>query len=482
LFSKSNIRQLLLNSFSYEPTNCQLSLIDMLAGFILSTERYPLFVLKGYAGTGKTTIVSALVNLLPTLKLNSVLLAPTGKAAKVLANYSKKQAFTIHKKIYRILVSKDGQASFSLHENKHKNTIFIIDEASMISNDSSQADLSLFTARNILDDLIQYVYNGDNCKLLLIGDTAQLPPVKLDISPALDTAYLKRRYDISADTIELDEVVRQSQDSGILENATLLRKIINQSGRQSIKFKTTKSFDFFRINGSELQEALETAYSASGTENSIIICRTNKVANQYNQQIRNRILLRESELSAGDLMMVVKNNYYWLADDSKAGFIANGDSIEIKKIIRYDEIYGFRFAKVVIGMIDYKEEPDLELYILLDTLSSETPALSNEDSKKLYDEIGKDYEHLSSKRERLEKIKSNPFFNALQVKFAYALTCHKSQGGQWNTVFVEQGYLKEEMINNEYFRWLYTAITRASNTLYLVNFSDHFFQLKKPGQ
>ncbi len=475
MLSKNDIKKLLLTKFSYEPTTCQSNLIDMLADFIIKKEHQSVFVLKGYAGTGKTTIVSALVNTLPILKLRSVLLAPTGKAAKVLANYSKKQAFTIHKKIYRITTSKEGFVNFTLQENLHVNTIFIVDEASMISNVSSSTEMSLFSVRNILDDLIQYVFNGDNCKLLLIGDTAQLPPVKLSISPALDVNFLNKTYDVRSETIELDEVVRQSQDSGILANATLLRKFINTRKKQKIKFISNKYPDFIRLYGAEMQDAIQSAYSKYGIENTIIICRSNKRANLYNQQIRNIILFRENEIATGDLLMIVRNNYYWLPKESKAGFIANGDTIEIVKILKYEDLYGFRFAKVVVRLIDYANEPDIDVYILLDTLTSDTPSLSNEDNKKLFEEINKDYDHIPNKRERLEKIKNNPFFNALQVKFAYSLTCHKAQGGQWNTVFVEQGYLTDEMLNTEYYRWLYTAITRASNTLYMVNFNDEFF-------
>jgi ATP-dependent exoDNAse (exonuclease V) alpha subunit len=479
LFTKTIIKDLLLKKFPYEPTSCQATLIDMLAEFILKKENHSVFVLKGYAGTGKTTIVSALVNTLPILKLRSVLLAPTGKAAKVLANYSKKQAFTIHKKIYRINTSKEGSVNFTLQENMHINTIFIVDEASMISNDSSSSDNSLFSIRNILDDLIQYVFNGDNCKLLLIGDTAQLPPVKLSLSPALDINYLNKSYDVLSDTIELDEVVRQSQDSGILANATFLRKIINSKKKQKIKFSYLKYKDFIRLEGTDMQDAIQSSYSKNGMENTVIICRSNKRANLYNQQIRNRILFRESEISTGDLLMIVRNNYYWLPKESKAGFIANGDTIEIVKILKYEDLFGFRFAKVVIRLIDYEDEPNLDVYILLDTINSETPSLSGEDNKRLFEEISKDYNYVPDKRSRLEKIKSNPFFNALQVKFAYSLTCHKAQGGQWDTVFVEQGYLTDEMINTEYYRWLYTAITRASNTLYLINFNDDFFEKTK---
>jgi len=477
LSSKADIKELLFTKFPYEPTTCQFNLIDMLADFILKKEKQCVFVLKGYAGTGKTTIVSALVNTLPLLKLKSVLLAPTGKAAKVLANYSNKQAFTIHKKIYRITTSKEGTINFTLQENLFTNTIFIVDEASMISNESvSSGDSNMFSVRNILDDLMQYVFNGDNCKLILIGDTAQLPPVKLAISPALDVNYLNKNYDVSSDTIELVDVVRQSQDSGILANATLLRKVINTKKKQKVKFISPKYKDFIRLNGADFEDAIQSAYSKNGIENTVIICRSNKRANLYNQEIRNRILLRESEIAVGDLLMIVRNNYYWLPKESKAGFIANGDTVEIVKIMKYEDLYGFRFAKVIVRFLDYMNEPDLDVTILLNTLTSETPSLSSEDNKRLYEEISKDYEDIPNKRSRLEKVKNNPFFNALQVKFAYSLTCHKAQGGQWDTVFVEQGYLTDEMINTEYYRWLYTAITRALNTLYLVNFNDEFFE------
>jgi len=446
----------------------------MLADFIMNDEKFSAFVLKGYAGTGKTTIVSALVNILPSLGLKSVLMAPTGKAAKVLANYSKKQAFTIHRKIYLIFTSKDGTVNLTLQENKHINTIFIVDEASMISNEK-QAELSLFSTNHILDDLIQYVFNGDNCKLILIGDTAQLPPVKLNVSPALDIDYLKKKYDLHINTIELNEVVRQSVNSGILINATSLRKVISNKQNRKFRFFINEYRDFVRINPSEFQEAIEIAYSQNNIENSVVICRSNKRANLFNQKIRNRILLKESEISAGDLLMVVKNNYFWLPKESKAGFIANGDTIEIIKIFKYYDMYGFRFAKVMIRLADYPDEGGMIIYILLDTMYAESPWLSAENSRKLYEEISKDYAHISNKKEKLQQIKSSPFYNALQVKFAYALTCHKAQGGQWENVFVEQGYLTEDMINHEYYRWLYTAITRASMKLFLVNFNEDFF-------
>lgn len=479
MLSSKEIKDLLIERFPYEPTTGQLKLIEMLTAFIIKKDKQSVFIIKGYAGTGKTTIVSALVNTLPFLKLKSVLLAPTGKAAKVLANYSKKQAFTIHKKIYRISISKEGFVSFNLQENKHTNTIFIVDEASMISNESSSSENNLFSSRNILDDLFQYVFNGDNCKLILIGDTAQLPPVKLSLSPALNLQYLNRTYDLNAEATELTDVVRQSENSGILFNATLLRKIINQKKNQKIKFVLNKEGDFIRLNGADFEDAIQSAYSNTGIENTVIICRSNKRANLFNQGIRNKILLKDSEIAVGDLLMVVKNNYYWLPKESKVGFIANGDTVEIVKILKYQEIYGFRFAKILVRFLDYEDELNIELHIILNTLSSETPSLSLDENKKLYEEVGKDYDDIANKRQKLEKIKNNPYFNALQVKFAYSLTCHKAQGGQWDTVFVEQGYITDDMINTEYYRWLYTAITRAQSKLYLVNFDDDFFAIKK---
>ncbi|HEY0031535.1 MAG TPA: AAA family ATPase [Bacteroidia bacterium] len=467
---------ILLKNFPFETTSGQKALFDKLSDFILSRNADQIFVLKGYAGTGKTTIVRSLVQSLPALNGKTVLLAPTGRAAKVLSNYTAKQAFTIHKKIYYRKPDSGGGAGFVLQQNLHTDTIFIVDEASMISSSGGLNDYGSFGGGSLLDDLISYVFNGTNCKLILIGDTAQLPPVGLDVSPALDIEFLKASYYFPLNWHELTEVVRQSEDSGILTNATFIRDQIKAKTGSKPSFQLNHFKDIERLGGDELEDALNNAYSKYGAEETMVICRSNKRANIFNQQIRARIRWQENELSAGDYMMVVKNNYFWLPQESKAGFIANGDIVELTSIGKMQEMHGFRFADVRMRMIDYPDEPELETRLLLDTIMSESPALSNEENKRLYESVSADYGDIADKRLRLKKVKEDGFFNALQVKFAYAITCHKAQGGQWPCVFVEQGYLTDEMINTEYLRWLYTAVSRASEKLYLVNFNKDFFE------
>ncbi len=469
--TSSDFCNILIQQFPFETTEGQRKLFTKLSDFIVGKNADQIFVLKGYAGTGKTTIVRSLVQSMPAVNGKTVLLAPTGRAAKVLSNYTKKQAFTIHKKIYFKKPVFDGGFAFILQQNLHGNTIFIVDEASMISNASG-----LSGGNSLLDDLISFVFNGINCKVIFIGDTAQLPPVGLDISPALDIEYLKASYSFQLDSFELTEVVRQTEDSGILSNATLIRTQIKNGQETNPKFILNKFKDVIRIDGTELEDALNEAYSKYDAEDTMVICRSNKRANIFNQQIRARIRWQENELSAGDYMMVVKNNYSWLSDESKAGFIANGDIIQLLRIGAIQEMHGFKFADVRMRMVDYPEEPELDVRLLLDTIMSEAPALSPADNKRLYDSVSADYSDIPDKRLRLKKVKEDAFFNALQVKFAYAITCHKAQGGQWPCVFVEQGYLTEEMINTEYLRWLYTAVSRASEKLFLVNFNKDFFE------
>ena len=464
----------LLKDFSHEPTVKQDSALHMVSKFLLSQNYEELFLLKGYAGTGKTSIVGTLVKNSWKINKNLVLLAPTGRAAKVISNYSNKEAFTIHKKIYYPKSKKGGGISFSLQKNKHKNTIFIVDESSMIPDTSP--DSILFDKGSLLSDLIQYVYSGHQCKLILIGDTAQLPPIKLDISPALDKATLENYFNKKVVTIELDEVVRQEKGSGILWNASCIRESLEDEFYDTFKFEKENFPDIIRpYDGQELMSALEDSYLNSGDEESVFIVRSNKRAFLYNQNIRSRILYKEEELSVGDHLMVVKNNYFWLETTSEAGFIANGDIIEILEIYSIKELYGFKFATVNVKMIDYPRMAAFETVLILDTLSSEIASLSFEDSNKLYQEVLKDYEHETSKYKKFLSVKKNIYFNALQVKFSYAITCHKSQGGQWDTVFVEQPYLPNG-IDKDYLRWLYTAITRAKKKLYLIGFKDDFFR------
>lgn len=472
--TSSEFYSLTKQQFPFQPTIKQNIVLQQLSEFIFSKAPNLLYVLKGYAGTGKTTIVGAIVTNLWKAKKSAVLMAPTGRAAKVISNYSGKEAFTIHKKIYFPKKEKNGGVKFVLQPNKHKNTIFIVDEASMIPDTPGES--KLFENGSLLDDLMQYVYSGHQCKLLLIGDTAQLPPVKLDLSPALDERTLSLNYNKEVTKMELDEVVRQEQDSGILANATVLRETLLNSNFDSFKFDLSDYKDIIRlVDGYEIMDAINDAYSELGKEETAIIVRSNKRANLYNQQIRNRILFNEHELTAGDYLMVVKNNYFWVKPTSEAGFIANGDIIEVLEIFSIQELYGFRFAEVKIRMVDYPKMIPFETVLLLDTITAETPSLPYEDSNRLYQEVMKDFESETSKYKKFLKVKGNKHFNALQVKFSYAITCHKSQGGQWDTVFVEQPYLPNG-IDKEYLRWLYTAVTRAKEKLYLIGFRDEFFE------
>jgi len=467
---------MLLHEFPHSTTAGQEQLMGELAVFLTISwkKSNALFLLKGYAGTGKTTVVKALVNVLPALGKRTVLMAPTGRAAKVMAGYTGKQAHTIHRKIYIAWTNKEGQIEMKLQKNLHRHTLFIVDEASMIQH-AMPVEGQLVASRNLLDDLFAYVQSGENCRLLFIGDAAQLPPVGLDYSPALDAAFLKNAYDLEIDSFELLEVVRQSQESGILVNATHIREEITKKELKLPLFRLGSFPDILRLTGNELEEALNQAYSGAERENNVVICRSNKRANIFNREIRRRILFLDGEITTGDYLMVVKNNYFWLPLESSAGFIANGDIVEITRIRKYEELYGFRFADLTIRFIDYPDEPDLDVKIILDTLGSESAALPQPENNRLFQTIMEDYSELKNRRARVEKVKASPHFNALQVKFAYALTCHKTQGGQWDTVFIDQGYLTEQMLNTEYLRWLYTAVTRATKKMFLVNFQERFF-------
>ncbi len=465
---------ILQKKFPFKPTVKQDIFFKQIAQFITNTNKNEIFLLKGYAGTGKTTVISTIVNNLIEINKKYVLLAPTGRAAKVIANYSNKPAFTIHKKIYFPKKSSSGGVSFALQINKHKNTIFFIDESSMISDVNTES--KLYENGSLLDDLISYVYSGDNCKMILLGDTAQLPPVQLDISPALNVETLSLHYNKEVYSIEFDEVMRQEENSGILYNATELRELLKDVFFDSFKFNLKGFKDIVRLtDGYDIQDTINSAYSNYSIEDTAFIVRSNKRANQYNQQIRSKILDKESELSTGDFLMVVKNNYFWLKDSDEAGFIANGDIIEVLDIRSIKELYGFKFATVKIRMVDYPNQKPYETVLLLDTILSESPSLTFEESNKLYQEVMKDYEG-ESKFKQFQKVKENQYFNALQVKFSYAITCHKSQGGQWNTVFIEQPYLPNG-IDKDYIRWLYTAMTRAKDRLYLIGFKDDSFQV-----
>ena len=463
----------LKKDFGFELTSQQDECLDLLSQFLFDKKDDSVFLLKGYAGTGKTTTLSTLVKNLPKINKKSILAAPTGRAAKVMSNYSRKNAQTIHRKIYYPQKNSKGNVDFVLQENKHKDTVFIIDEASMIPGLPEGADL--FKKGSLLEDLLQYVYSGENCKLILVGDLAQLPPVKSNLSPALDRATLEGQFQMTVIDIQLEEVVRQAQESDVLLNATLIRESINEEKAENFAFDLHKKNDLKRlIDGYEILDAIQDAYDHDGHENTAFIVRSNKRANLYNQQIRSRILQREGEIEPGDYLMVVKNNYFWIKPNSEAGFIANGDIIEVLEIYEMKELYGFRFARTKVRMVDYPQMEAFETMLLLDTIMSKSPSLNYEDNNKLYQEVMKDYADMKSNYKKFLSVKKNPYFNALQVKFSYAITCHKSQGGQWNTVFVEQPYLPNG-VSVEYLRWLYTAITRTKNKLYLIGFKDDFF-------
>ncbi len=459
-------------AFPHEPTAQQTELFGLLHQFLLKDAGDECFILKGYAGTGKTTVLGALVKALTQYNYKSVLLAPTGRAAKVITGYSGRKAYTIHKRIYRKKSALNVDESFAIADNLAVNTLFIIDEASMVSD-----QLSGNNRETLLNDLVKYVYNKKNCKLMLVGDTAQLPPVGSDESPALDEELMKRQFGLAVFSYELTDVLRQQKNSGILDNVTRIRDMIRLEKETMPKIITKGYTDVFRMTGERLEEGLEYAYNKYGNENTLIICRSNKNANLYNKQIRARLLWREEELTGGDQIMVVKNNYFWLQEQegSSTGFIANGDIAKIRKVRRIEDMYGFRFADVQLEFIDYAEDPVLDCKILLDTLYSESPALQPADQKRFYLEAMKDYDHITNKRAKHNELKLNPYYNALQIKFAYAITCHKAQGGQWNAVFVDQGYLTDDMVNTDFLRWFYTACTRATDELFLVNFNDRFY-------
>jgi exodeoxyribonuclease V len=454
------------------PTDDQSSALKKIAGYICDNNNDIIFLMTGYAGTGKTSVISSIVKTLDLLRMRSVLLAPTGRAAKVLASYAGRLAFTIHKKIYRQKSSKDGLGNFSLDRNLHKDTFFIVDEASMVSN--SSGDSSLFGSGRLLDDLIEYVYSGTECKLILVGDTAQLPPVGSTLSPALDPSSLSE-YGFGLISCELKQVVRQSETSGVLMNATRVRLQVAESNLVHPSIDCLNFKDTIRITGEELIDDISTAYGTCGMEGTIIVVNSNKQANRYNQGIRNRIFFREEEISTGDMVMVVKNNYSILDEDEDgAGFIANGDIAEVRKIKKFEERYGFRFADMVLKFPDYNLETEAK--VMMDVLHLDTPALPSDKNKELYQNILADYINIKTRRKQFEAVKKNPYFNALQIKFAYAVTCHKAQGGQWERVFIDQGMFNRNEITIDYLRWFYTALTRSTDKVYLVNFSEDWFK------
>ena len=486
-FLSTKIRE----NFGFSPTDEQSEAINIMGEFLMSRHGMELFLLRGYAGTGKTTLVGALVKTLTQLRQPVVLMAPTGRAAKVFSNYSGCPAYTIHKRIYRQKSITDD-SSFSLNVNLSKHTLFIVDEASMIANDGLSS--SVFGTGRLLDDLIQYVYSGEGCRLMLMGDTAQLPPVGEEESPALSTSLLAS-YGLRVFDTTLTQVMRQLSESGILYNATKIRQHLHTLQSTSLGGVLTQSPlalpvrvgasglsvsfpDVCRITGNELIDSLESSYSRWGADDCMIICRSNKRANIYNQGIRSRILYREEELTSGDRLMIVKNNYHWIERIAREerqpqplSFIANGDIAVVRRVRRTRELYGFRFADVLLRFPDY-DDYELEATVLLDTLHSESPALTRDESNRLFEAVMDDYAHISQKKERYQQLRLDPHFNALQVKYAYAVTCHKAQGGQWSCIYLDQGYLPPDLTAIDYYRWLYTAFTRATEQVYLVNWPE----------
>lgn len=466
--NKQEIKHILTGFLSVTPTPDQDRLMDELATYLLDRERDKVFLLKGYAGTGKTTLISAIVKFLRSVKYKVQLLAPTGRAAKVMSGYAGIPAQTLHKKIYQRVGDESGPGYFTLSENKHSNTFFIIDEASMISNDTA-IYTGFGTSRFILDDIFEYVHNGNNCQLIFCGDTAQLPPVGSSLSPALDPSIIEKNYSTKVYSYELKDVVRQKTTSGILENATQLRKAIF-SPEVNFSQPAFEFDDFRNLNGMEFQEELERAYSQYGEDEVIIVTRSNNKANQYNAYIRSRLLYRENEVEAGDVMMAIKNNYFWTKNYDNKSFIANGESILINRVLRSQEIYGFRFADVEAEIPGLNLDHKIELKILLDAIMTKQASLPQEEIKKLFNAIAEDFTEENNKRGIKNAVLENEFFNALQVKFAYALTAHKSQGGQWAVVFVDAGMMGENDTEQDYYRWLYTAITRATQKVFFINY------------
>ena len=463
------LTQQIKRNFCYQPTEEQEKAIECIADFLFKPENDTLLLLKGYAGTGKTTLIGAVVRTLSEMRAGYVLMASTGRAAKVFSRYSGFSAYTIHKKIYRQKSFSNNLDNFILNDTLHKNTLFIVDEASMISNDGLTG--ASFGSGRLLDDLIEYVYAGQGCSLLIIGDDAQLPPVGEDESPALSAEVL-RGYGLGVTECILTEVIRYSGRNGILSNATMLRERMAADDIYDLPVLTLKGYeDISSIPGSELIEAINSSYNEVGMDETMVICRSNKRAYLYNKGIRNTILYREEELSTGDILMIAKNNYHWTADCKEMDFIANGDIAVVRRVRRTQEMYGFRFADVVLSFPDHNDI-EFELKILLDTLHSDYPSLSKEDSDRLFNAVMEDYSDITNKKERMKKLKEDSFYNALQVKYAYAVTCHKAQGGQWKRIFIDQGYITEDTFTPDYYRWLYTALTRASEKLYLVNWPE----------
>lgn len=458
-----------LRCLPFEANPSQQQAIALLSEFIFDSKDRSVFVLKGYAGTGKSNLISALTIALPSVKWRSVLLAPTGRAAKVLSFYAKRPAQTIHKKIFRKLQQADGSMVFTLGDNLHRKSVFIVDEASMIGTNS----IDSVYENSLLDNLLEFVYSGEACKIILVGDTAQLPPVGSNESYALSETYLKNAFHLNIRSFELKDVARQKTDSGVLAVATDIRDSIGAT--PFVLPKINCNNDVYRLSGDELEDALNTAISKYGEDDVVIICRSNKTCNLYNRHYRNRIKYFEEDLCAGDKLMVVKNNYFWLDENADTSFIANGDTAEIIRIIKREECYGFGFCDCVIRLSDYPNLPELQVKIITSSLYSDHPALSQTEQNQLYEAVMADMADEPIRQIRQAYLKNNPYYHALQVKFKYAITCHKSQGGQWPFVFIDMGFVKEEDLNDNFYRWLYTAITRSREKVILVNFAEQLF-------
>ncbi|OUN59343.1 ATP-dependent DNA helicase [Alistipes sp. An66] len=456
----------------FETTPGQKKIIEKLSEYLSGDDFSRIFVLNGYAGTGKTTLIAAVVGALKEEGIKPVLLAPTGRAAKVLARYAGEKALTIHKRIYRERTNADYESKFTLNPNPERGAVFIVDEASMLSDTTSGG--AVFGSGSLLSDLVDYVRSGRGCRLILVGDSAQLPPVGSDFSPALDPSTLSAYGDVEYAT--LDEVVRQESESGILFNATLVRCML-ENGLCEIPHFDLNYPDIEALEGGEFLEKLQDCYDRYGRDETIVITRSNRRANRYNEGIRRNVLYAEEEIESRDMLMIVKNNYYFPehTENCPMNFIANGDIARLKRIRRFEEFYGFRFADAVVEFPDY-EDTEIECKLLLDTLTSESPSLTREESTRLFYEVEKDYTEIRSKLKRFREIRENPHFNALQIKFSYAVTCHKAQGGQWRAVFVDRCLFGEEPMTRDLLRWLYTALTRATERLYLVNFDKTFYE------
>lgn len=490
---KEELTAIVMETFGHAPTEEQSRAVSVFSCFMASRELRPAMVLCGSAGTGKTSLTAAMVKTLVGLRQRVVLLAPTGRAAKVLSMNAGISAFTIHRRIYRQKTFTGDMTGFNLNFNKQRDTLFVVDEASMISNDSFSGGAGQFGSGCLLDDLMEYVYSGDNCRLMLVGDRAQLPPVGEDESPALMADMISGAYGLDMYSVNLNEVLRQAADSGILYNANVIRQMITHDEITQLPKICFKGFaDIVMVPGDELIESLAGSYSAVGYDETMVVTRSNKRANIYNNGIRNMVLGREEELTPGDMLMVVRNNYFWTAQDSRnsqvppqgstdngnphssndsvqnISFIANGDRAKVRRVRNMQELYGFRFADLLLEFPDY-DNYELGATVILDSLQSESPSLTHEQSEQLFNGVLADYADLPLKADRMKHVRTDKYYNALQVKFAYAVTCHKAQGGQWAHVYLDQGYMTDDMLTPDYIHWLYTAFTRATEKLFLVN-------------